>query len=271
MHKKIIRLFPLLLLMILIASCSKFRKIQKSGDWKLKYEAALKYYEEEDYYRAGILFEEILPIIRGTEEAEKANFLFAYTYFYQRQYILSAHQFKQFTRVYGRSEYVMEAAYMYANSLYLQSPAPSLDQTSTYEALAALQGFLNKYPYSEYSEQADAQVQDLQIKLEKKAYDNAKLYHKLRNYKSAIVAFDNFRLDYPDSKYQEEISFLAIESIYELAKVSIRSKQEERFQDTINKYENFVDRYPNSKYLQDAEKYYEDSIKELRRFADQNS
>lgn len=255
------------MVLITIGSGCKFRKIQKSGDWKVKYDAALEYYEEKDFYRAGLLLEEILPVIRGTKEAELANFYHAYCYFYQGQYILSAHYFKTFSKVYGRSEYVMEANYQNANSLYEQSPASSLDQTSTYEALTALQNYLNKYPYSEYSEKADNQIDELQIKLERKAYENAKLYYKLKRYKAAIVAFGNFQLDYPDSEYQEEIAFLDIETIYDLAKISIYSRQVERFKETVAKYEKFVDKYPSSDYLKTAEKFYAESIKELRTFA----
>lgn len=268
MRINVSQIFTLLIVLLLIGSGCTFRKIQKSGDWKVKYEAALEYYAEEDYYRAGILLEEILPVIRGTKEAELANFYHAYCYFYQGQYILSSHYFKNFATVYGRSEYLMEANYQNANSLYMQSPASSLDQTSTYEALTALQNFLNKYPYAEYSEKADQQIDELQIKLEKKAYENAKLFNKLKRYKAAIVAFDNFQLDYPDSEYQEEIAFLAIETIYDLAKISYYSRQEERYKETVTKYEKFVDKYPNSEYIKTAEKYYAESIKELRRFAD---
>ena len=261
-----------LIIILLLSSiaCTKFRKIQKSGDWKVKYEAALEYYEEKDYYRSNVLLEEILPIIRGTKEAETANFIYAYTYYYQGQYILSAHYFKLFTEVYGRSEFVEEARYMNAYSLYKQSPEASLDQTSTYEAIAALQSFLNRYPNSQYADESEKLIAELQVKLERKAYDNAKLYHQLRRYKAAIVAFDNFQYDYPDSKFNEEIAFLAIETAYDLAEVSIRSKQEERYRNTVDRYQKFVDKYPNSKFIKDAEEYYANSIEQLTIFADQN-
>lgn len=263
----------ILLILLLVASvaCTKFRKIQKSGDWKVKHAAALDYYENKDYFRSNTLLEEILPIIRGTEEAEYANFIYGYTFYYQKQFILSAHYFKLFTEIYARSEYVEEAAYMAANSLYMQSPQASLDQTSTYEALTSLQNFLNKYPYSEYADEADQHINTLQVKLEKKAYENAKLYHQLRRYKAALIAFDNFQYDYPDSKYNEELAFLGIETAHELAGVSIKSKQEERFKKVVELYQKFIDKFPNSKFLKEAEEYYGDSIEQLTIFADQNN
>ena len=268
---RIVKHTVFILLAVGSISCTKFRKLQKSTDWKLKYEAALEYYENKDYYRSGTLLEEILPIIRGTEEAEKANFIYAYTYFYQRQYILAAHYFKTFTEVYGRSEYVEEVAYMNAYSTYQQSPEPSLDQTSTYEAITALQLFLNRYPNSKYFEEAEGLIDELQVKLETKAYDNAKLYFKLQRFKAALIAFDNFAKDYPDSKFNPELAYLAVQTSFDLAEVSFRDKQEERYRDAVERYEKMVDRYPNSPYLREGEKIYVESMKELATFADQNN
>lgn len=263
-----IRIIFLLIIAASTVGCSKFRKIQKSGDWKVKYEAALEYYEKEDYHRTIILLEDILPIIRGTAEAELGSFYLAYSYFHQKQYILSAHHFDEFVKIYGRSEYMMEATYMNAYSLYLQSPDYQLDQTVTYESIAAMQLFINKYPASEYAPEADKIIDNMQQKLEKKAYEQCKLYHKLRRYKSALVVYDNFANDYPDSDYNEEVAFLRIETSYDLATESIPSKQEERFRNTIDHYQKFVDKYPNSEFLKDAERIYGESIEEITRFAD---
>ena len=67
-----------IILLTVSGSCSKFRRVQKSEDWKVKYDAALEYYDDEDYYRASILFEEIMPLIRGQEEGEIAQIKYAY-------------------------------------------------------------------------------------------------------------------------------------------------------------------------------------------------
>ena len=79
-------------------SCSKYQKLRKSIDCKLKYEAAMKYYEKR-FARAFTLFEDILPIIR-TKEAESANF-HAYAHFYQDLYS-KRHYFETFLEIYSR-------------------------------------------------------------------------------------------------------------------------------------------------------------------------
>lgn len=270
MTKRFLQFVFVGLLVVSTTSCSKFRKLLRKGEWKDKYEAAVKYYEEEDYFRASLLLEDILPIIRGTEEAELGNFYFAYCHFHQRQYLLSSHYFQTFVDIYGRSEYVMEAAYMNAHSLYKQSPKHSLDQTSTYEAVAALQNFINKYPLSDYAVEADKQIDELQVKLEKKAYDNAKLYYKIKGikgYQPALVTFDNFQKNFPDSDFNEEISFLLVETHYNYAKQSVYIKQEERYRETMAKYETMLEKYPNSELLKEAGDFYQKSLEEIAKFA----
>ena len=259
------RYLLLLLTLPLIMSCSKFRRLQKSDDWERKFNGAMAYYNEKDYYRASILFEEVLPLIRGTEQAEAAQFYNAYSYYHQRQYILSAHYFNNFATIYARSEFAMEATFMHAYSLYLQSPIYNLDQTPTYDAVTAMQNFINKYPYSEYTERSTEIIDQLQVKLEKKAYENAKQYEKLRLYNAAIISFENFRKDFPDSYLNEEIHYLKVKTQYEYARNSTQRRQEERFQKVVDDYYEFLEFYPQSQYLKEAEDLYAKSMDRIEK------
>ena len=85
-----------------------------------------------------------------------------------------------------------------------------------------------------------------------------------------MVAFKNFKVDYPDSEYQEEIFFLEIDAQYQLAQLSIISKQKERYQNTVDLYLKFIDKFESSRYLKDAESRYEDSTEKLRKFKTNN-
>ena len=257
---------PLTILLI-ITSCGNFRKIEKSQDWRVKYEAALKYYEDEEYYRAAILFEQILPIVRGLPEGEKVQFFYAYTQYHQGFNLLAAHHFELFYNTYARSELAEEARYMYAYSLYADSPTYNLDQSSSVDALLAMQNFLNRYPTSKFRDQATAVIFDIQERLERKAYENAKQYHKLRRYNAAVVAFENFKNNFPDSEYNEEIAFLKFDAQYSLASQSIASKQLERFREAVTFYKELIDNFPNSKYLKEAEKNYSESLKAINQLA----
>ena len=76
--RKGLALFTITLVFLVAVSCGKFRKIEKSQDWRVKYDAALNYYAKKDYYKASVLFEQILPIVRGLPEGEKVQFNLAY-------------------------------------------------------------------------------------------------------------------------------------------------------------------------------------------------
>ena len=102
------------LVVFFLGSCSPFSKLQKSGTDDEKYKAAVQYYKKEDWYRAGLLFEELIPVLKGSTESELAHFYHAYTQFHQQQYLLSATLFKKFYETFARSEYAQEAMYMYA-------------------------------------------------------------------------------------------------------------------------------------------------------------
>ncbi|RYE18437.1 MAG: outer membrane protein assembly factor BamD, partial [Sphingobacteriales bacterium] len=207
MTKYVSRLLFLAIFFV-FCSCSDFQRVMKSDNVDEKYAAALAYYEKEDYYRAGMLLEELMPILRGRAEAEKALFLFANAHFQQKQYLLAAYYFRNLTDTYPRGQYAEESRFMIAKSLYFDSPVYYLDQTSTVSAMDAFQSFITEYPNSQFSPRADSMYNDLSVKLEKKAYENAKLYNTVRQYKSAVVALGNFVRDYPSSNYNEEVSFL---------------------------------------------------------------
>ena len=269
MEKKAVINTVILSLLVLYVGCTEFRRIQKSDDWKLKYDAALNYYEKKDYYRAVILFDQIRPYLRGTAEAELVEFYYAYAHYYQKQYLLSSHYFKNFHDTYNRSDYAEEAFYMYGYSLFKQSPVYNLEQSSTVEAITAIQTFLNRYPGSEYRNEAINIQAELRLKLEKKAYENAKLYYTLGRLSSALIALDNFKKDYPDSLLAEDAQFLIIQASYKYARASIISKQKERYYDCIEHYEEFIDNFPGSKHLKDAQNYYSNSINQLEKLTEE--
>jgi outer membrane protein assembly factor BamD len=259
------------LLFLFLASCGEFRKIEKNPDWRVKYEGAMNYFAKKDYYKAASLYEQILPIVRGLPEGEKVQFNLAYCQYYEKMYLIASEQFKTFYETYGRSPLVEEARFMSAYSLYVHSPNYNLDQNSSIQAMAALQEFLNRYPSSKFVEQAVEAIDITQQKLERKGFENARQYFKMRSYKAAIVAFDNFRLNFPDSKFLEEAHYLTVVAKYELAEQSIYSRQEERYAEVVELYKQLVDRYPKSGFLREAEKIYTDSLQKLTKFKNGNN
>ncbi|AII51090.1 MULTISPECIES: outer membrane protein assembly factor BamD [Hymenobacter] len=252
-------LFVLLLSTLLLGACTGYQKLLKSSDVNKKYEAAIQYYEKGDYFKAGTLLEDLLPLLKGRPEAEKAQFYFANTNFRQRNYTLGAYYFKSFADTYPNSQYAEEANFLQAKSLFRDSPEWELDQTNTYSALESIQEFINRYPTSTFRPEAESMSQELQKKLELKAYQGAKLYYNLRYYQSAVVALGGFQQQFPASAFNEEAEFLKVSAQYDLARESVEEKQRERYLEVQAFYQHFIDTYPQSRRLKEAEKMFIDA------------
>ena len=105
--------------------------------------------------------------------------------------------------------------------------------------------------------------QELQRKLENKAFQSAKLYYSLRYNQAAVTSLGNFNQQYPASVFAEQADFLRLSAQYAWAKESIESKQRERFLDAVAIYQHFIDTYPQSKNLHAAQSMYDDSRAQL--------
>jgi len=244
--------FLVLFIVIQLLACSKYQKTLKGTDNEKKYEMAMAYYEKGDYLRALQLFDQLMPVVRGTDKAEKLYYSYAYCYYNQENYILASYYFKQFVKNFPRSEKAEECYFNSAYCMYLDSPQPSLDQTNTYDALKELQLFINMYPNSEKREECNQLIDDLRYKLQTKAFEIAKLYFKMEDYIAAITSFDIILKEYPDTEYKEEILYYKILSYFNYAELSIYTKKKERYQATIDAYEKFNTFYPDSKYQEEV-------------------
>ncbi|MBD3582949.1 outer membrane protein assembly factor BamD [Flavobacterium selenitireducens] len=261
------RFFILMLSASLLVSCSEYQKALKSEDSGLKYAQAEKKYNDGKYNKAIRLFEQMAPNYKGKPQAEKMFYMFAQSYYKTEQYILAGYQFETFAASYPRSEKAEEALYLSAKSYANTSARYTLDQVDTDKAIDKLQAFIDKYPDSEYLKEANETMKVLREKLEKKAYEIAYGYNKISDYKSAIVAFDNFIADYPGTPFREKALYYRFDSSYRLAVNSVPSKMEERLNQAKGAYNNLLKFYPNSEYKKEADEMLAKIDTDLKQFA----
>lgn len=260
----------LLPLLFAFPSCSKYNRILKSTDYNKKYEAAVAYYEKQEYTKALALFEELVSVFRGTSKAEKIMYYYAYATYSTGEYLLAGYHFNNFVKTYPASDKTEECAFLYAYCYYLESPRYSLDQTDTKNAIKELQFFINKYPESKRKEECNNLITKLRAKLEQKYYEISKQYYFLDDYKAAIVSFENVLKDFPDSKYREEMMYMIVKANFIYAGKSIDNKKAERLKLTLDAYNKFVSYYPeNSQYNKEAEGYFSSAKKQLETFPKQ--
>src|SRR5690606_15714891 len=109
-------------------------------------------------------------------------------------------------------------------------------------------------------------IETARHKMEKKGFESARQYYRMRLHKAAVVALKNFKQNFPDSKYVEEAYYLVVVSQFLIAEQSLRSLQAERYQAVVDQYLEFLERYPDSSFLKDAEKLYAESLEKVNSF-----
>src|SRR5690606_4890798 len=107
----------------------------------------------------------------------------------------------------------------------------------------------------ERATEAAGLISDLRGRLERKSYENSKIYLDIGDYLAAVIAFDNSLRDYPDTKYAEQLEFYKIEAQYLYALNSSERKKEERFDDAIEFADDFLKNYPESTFVSQANAY----------------
>jgi outer membrane protein assembly factor BamD len=256
----------ILLISILFVSCSDFQKALKSEDIAEKFKMGTELYEAEKWNKSFRLLDQILQSYRGKPQAEKLTFMHAMCSYQMGDYYISSYHFEKFLGSYPNSEKSEEASFLAAKGYYFGSPVYSKDQTETIKAIEKLQLFVNAYPNSQYLGEANALVKELDIKLERKAFEIAKQYDLISDYKASIKSFNNFLLEFPGASYKEQALFYRFDAARNLAILSVDYLKEQRLKDALGYFENLKRAFPNSEFLEDAIIMKEELEQELKTF-----
>ena len=264
-----------------LASCGEYNKVIKSTDYINKYEAAKSYFGQGQYLKASTLLEELIPILKGTSDAEESLYMLAMTYYNQGDYISASHYFTNYYNTYPKGTYTELARYHSGKALYLDTPEARLDQSSTYKAIQELQMFMEYFPQSERKSEAQVMIFALQDKLVLKEYLSAKMYYDLgtytgnasmnadgqingNNFLACITTAENILKDFPYTSMREDVSILLLRAKYKLGVESVLEKIEERMRETIDEYYAFKNEFPESKYMKEVEKIYKEASKYVK-------
>ena len=260
-----------LLIALLVSSCGEYSKVLNKGTSAEQYTLASKLYKDGKYNKALPLFEKVIPAYRGKPQMERIQFMVADANYQTKNWLLAAYHFDKFTKNYPRSTKREEALFQSAHSYYKAIPRSSLDQSDTNKAIEAFQRFIDTYPSSDRIAQANKYVKEMQLRLEKKAYDIAYQYYHTENYKAAIVAFDNFLSDNLGTSFKEDALFYKSKAAHDLALNSVLSKKEARIQAAIKAIDRFERNFKNSNYTKEAERLRKDLNNELQLMASTKS
>jgi outer membrane protein assembly factor BamD len=256
--QKMIRKIYFVLSLVLLTSCGEYQKVLNRGTLEEQYKMAVKMYEAKKYSKALRLFEKVTPAYRNKPQMERIQYMVANSNLNEKNYSIAGYYFNRFSQNYPKSSKKEEADFLSALSYYKAAPVYSKDPTDTNKALESFQSFIDKYPDSPRLAEANKYYNELQFKLETKAFEIAKGYYITaqtdpRNYRAAITAFDNLLTDYLGTRYKEEALFLRFKAAHDLAIKSKIRRKEERIKNAVKAYEKLKRNFPESKFKEESD------------------
>ncbi|WP_124639233.1 MULTISPECIES: outer membrane protein assembly factor BamD [Amniculibacterium] len=251
-----------------LTACSRDQeKAMKSADKNFILKVANEKFAKKKWRDALSLYDRLSNLVAGTDDYPNVLYNQAYANYYDKAYRIAGAQFKSFTVNFPKDPRKEETAYMSALCYYQGSMEYNLDQSSTKSAINELQDFLNTYPNSEKSKNISSLIDELSYKLEFKAYESARQYYKMGEYKAASVTFENVLDDFPSTKLRPQIYDYILKSKYELAINSIYDLKEERLKSALAFAKTVEKEFPNTDLAKTAVSTTEKLTKESEKFA----
>ena len=235
---------------------SQYELLLNSNDVESKYEAAFLYFNEGKYVKAASLFESLAILTDGTERDDTVMYYWGLSNYKAKDYYTAEANFDTFVENYPRSPFSSEARYLRLDCLFSQTLRYELDQTPTYKAMNAISEYLVEFPSSSHVQTCRDMLVDLNERLDRKAYESAKLYYKMEDYLAARVAFRNVLKEDSENIYREDILYYIAISSYKYASLSVPDKQKERYLTFVDDYFNFVGELPDSRYRRELDIVY---------------
>lgn len=258
----------LITLVALTACKSQYEMILNSSDAQEKFKYAMNLFESKKYAKAAELFESLSMLTKGTDQDDTVQFFWGMSNYKYGDYITAESNFTTFITTFPLSPFFEESQYLRLDCMYRGTYKYELDPMPTHKALSAMRVFQLENPKSIYHDKIATMIDDLEDRLELKAYKGAYLYYHMENYLSAHYALKNVLRDNAENRYREEILYYTALSAYKYAVNSVEDKQKERYMEFVDDYFNIVSEYPETKYRKELDNIYNKVQKILKKKED---
>lgn len=254
---------------LLTASCkSQYEMLLNSNDADAKYDAAFAYFNAEKYQKAAALFESLSVLTNGTERDDTVQYYWGLSNYKASDYYTAETNFTKFTESFPRSPFAPEARFLRIDCLYRSTLRYELDQAPTKVAINAINEYVSEFPDNPNVETCREMLDDLNKRLDTKAYEGARLYYRMEDYIASRVALKNVLKDNSENVYREDILYYIAMSSYKYAHLSVASKQKDRYLTFVDDYLNFIGELPDSPYRKELDVLYRRAQKALGRPVD---
>ena len=264
---KILKLFPVLLALLVTAGCkTEYDILLASGDNDAKYDAAFEYFNSGQYRKAATLFESMSLAYSGTARDDTVQYYRGLCNYMDGDYDTAEANLNTFITNFHGSPFTESATFLRVKCLYDFTLRYELDQVPTNTAITAISEYIIEYPMTQNMEECKAMLDDLGERLDRKAYENAKLYYKMEDYLAAMTALRNVLKDDADNIYREDILYYTAMASYKYALNSVETRQKDRYLSFVDDYYNFIGEFPESSYRKELDTMYKRALNSLGRF-----
>ena len=264
---KIRKLFPVLFALLVIAGCkTEFDILLASGDTDAKYNAAFEYFNAGQYRKAATLFESMSLAYSGTARDDTVQYYRGLCNYMDGDYDTAEANLNTFITNFHGSPFTENATFLRVKCLYDFTLRYELDQVPTNTAITAISEYIIEYPQNQNMEECMAMLNDLGERLDRKAYENAKLYYKMEDYLAATTALRNVLKEDSDNIYREDILYYTAMASYKYALNSVEARQKDRYLSFVDDYYNFIGEFPESSYRKELDTMYKRALNSLGRF-----
>ena len=256
------------LAVLLVSSCkTEYETLLASNDADAKYKAAMEYFNNRKYLKAAQLFESMAILTDGTERDDTVRYYWALSNYRYKDYYTAESNLEKFIAKYPQSPFTADARFLRLDCLYRATYRWELDQTPTKNCLSYITEYVREYPGDgPHLEACLEMIKDLSDRLDRKAFENARLYYKMEDYLAARVALRNVLKDNAENAYREDVLYYTAMSSYHYARLSVAAQQKERYLTFVDDYLNFIGEYGESKYRRELDAMYRRSQRALGRF-----
>lgn len=211
-----------------LASCSTIENLNPFGGEKYEtkilpdvpaddiYDQGLARLQRRDHGGAATKFEELEKQFPFSQWSRRGLIMQTYSLYEGGKYEEAAVSGQRYYSLYPATDETPYAMYLTAMSMYNQIPDISRDQERSEKALVIFQQLVEKFPKSEYVEDAKFKIQVVRDQLAGKEMSVGRFYLSRRNNTAAINRFRDVLSKYQTTRHAEEALYRLVEAYLSL-------------------------------------------------------
>ena len=198
MVMKLIKIFIFLTLAtFILSSCSDTKLVTPETEGEklqILYSNAMELVKKRDFVDAAILFEDIERQYPYSKWSNQAQLMTAFCYYKTQFHDESLDALERFIALYPGSKKISYAYYLRALNYFEQIKDVERDQSMTVKSKKAFYEVINKYPDSEFVEDAYLKIDIINDRLAAKEIEIARYYQFKQQWISATVSYTHLTL-----------------------------------------------------------------------------